>query len=139
VSGGAGAAAGRPAVLVVDDERAVLALLEDVLDELGYGVAAAASAAEALPALAARPDVRAAIVDLTLPDGDGFAALAALRAERPGLPAIVSSGFEVIGPRGPWAEALAAARAAGPTELLPKPYRIEALAAALDRLVPRAS
>lgn len=125
----------KPAILVAEDERTVRALLEDVLDELGYEPISAPDAAGALERFRARPDVRLAILDLSLPDRTGFAVLADLRAARPRFAAIVASGYEIDGAGAPWKKELEAAQAAGPLEVLAKPYKIEALAKAIERLL----
>jgi CheY-like chemotaxis protein len=121
------------AVLVVDDEPGVRGLLADVLEELGYEALLAANGAEALARLANRPDARLAIVDLTLPDVDGLEVIRRMRERTPGMPAILSSGHDVSG-AGPWAERLAKAREGGAVAVLMKPFRIDALEAALVRL-----
>ncbi len=68
-------------VLLVDDERALREMVQNTLSAEGYTVLAAATCAEAL-ALAgtARPD--AVLLDVMLPDGDGFSLFERLRAIR---------------------------------------------------------
>jgi DNA-binding NarL/FixJ family response regulator len=74
-------------VLIVDDHEPFRTVARRLLERAGYVVAAeAGTAAEALAAVAAQePD--AVLLDVQLPDDDGFAVAAAL-AERGG-PAIV--------------------------------------------------
>ena len=57
-------------VLVCDDEPQILRALRVILRDAGYEVTAAATAQEALDAVAVKPP-DAAILDLVLPDGDG--------------------------------------------------------------------
>ena len=58
-------------ILVVDDEAEIRATLEEILREEGYGVATAASAAEAMERLEDAPyDV--VLLDIWLPDRDGL-------------------------------------------------------------------
>ena len=57
-------------VLVVDDEPQIVRGLKVILRTAGYAVEAAASKAEAVAALAARPP-DALVLDLVLPDGQG--------------------------------------------------------------------
>jgi CheY-like chemotaxis protein len=80
-------------VLVVDDERAWRLILETDLRMLGYRVAMAQDAAEALArARADRPAV--AIVDLMLPEPmDGWALLAELRSQGTPLPVIFYTAY----------------------------------------------
>lgn len=67
-------------VLVVDDQPNIVDMLATVLRFHGFEVSTAASTREALRAAAAsRPDV--VVLDVMLPDGDGFEVCRALRAE----------------------------------------------------------
>jgi len=68
-----------PWLLVVDDERDLCRILEAMLLEDGYRVVSAGMGAEAL-ALAQKQSFDLIILDLLLPDLDGFAVLGALRA-----------------------------------------------------------
>jgi two-component system nitrogen regulation response regulator NtrX len=62
-------------ILVVDDEAEIRASLEEILSEEGYGVASAATAAEAMVLLQDTPyDV--VLLDIWLPDRDGLDVLA---------------------------------------------------------------
>jgi DNA-binding response OmpR family regulator/signal transduction histidine kinase len=68
-------------VLVVDDDEKVTTICREVLVSLGYEVQVSASLAEAHRALRERrPDVL--LLDVQLPDGDGYLFLEELRAER---------------------------------------------------------
>ena len=77
----------RKRVLIVDDHQPFRATARELLEEAGYVVAGeAGDAAEALAAVAAdEPD--AVLLDVQLPDDDGFAVAAALTAD--GGPAVV--------------------------------------------------
>jgi two-component system, OmpR family, response regulator MprA len=69
-----------PLVLVIDDEPGIVDFIGVGLRAEGYAVAAAATAAEGLRELRERPpDV--VVLDVGLPDQDGFAVLARIRAE----------------------------------------------------------
>jgi DNA-binding NtrC family response regulator len=83
--------AGRPVILVVDDEHNIRRTLRMVLESEGYSVAEAASAEEALAALAAGP-VDLGIFDIRLPGADGLELLARARELWRDLPVIVVSG-----------------------------------------------
>ena len=67
-------------VLIVDDHKPFRAVARELLESAGYVVAGeAADAAEALAAVAAQsPD--AVLLDVQLPDSDGFAVAKALAA-----------------------------------------------------------
>jgi two-component system response regulator MprA len=77
----AGAAdAARPSVLVVDDEPGILDFVEMGLTQDGIHVLRAASAGAGLElARSARPDL--VIIDVGLPDGDGFDLLGRIRTD----------------------------------------------------------
>jgi DNA-binding response OmpR family regulator len=66
-------------VLMVDDDAALAALVADYLRPLGYEVTAAGTAAAGLRRLAAEP-FDAVLLDVMLPDLDGFEACRRIRA-----------------------------------------------------------
>jgi DNA-binding response OmpR family regulator len=68
-----------PSLLIVDDEPDLRRILETMLHEDGYRVVTTGAGAEAL-ALAQKQSFDLIILDLLLPDLDGFAVLGALRA-----------------------------------------------------------
>jgi diguanylate cyclase (GGDEF)-like protein len=68
-----------PSLLIVDDEPDLRHILETLLREDGYRVVTTGAGAEAL-ALAQKQSFDLIILDLLLPDLDGFAVLGALRA-----------------------------------------------------------
>lgn len=71
----------RGRVLVVDDDPQITAICAEVLANQGFDVERAGSVAEARAAVARRrPDVL--LLDVALPDGDGFHFFEALKAER---------------------------------------------------------
>jgi len=122
-----GSAPAPPAVLVVDDEAALLSLYSRVLPAHGFGVLAAATGAEAVRALRSRPTgVAAAVIDLNLPDACGLAVMDALRRLRPDLPCCITSG-DLENDRG----TLAAIEA---DAVLPKPFTFAELADVLRGL-----
>lgn len=86
----------RPArhrVLVVEDQVAVAEFVHDALTEIGYAVALAATAAEALARLVAHdPDL--VLLDLNLPDLPGLELLDRLRAQWPKVPVVIISGTD---------------------------------------------
>jgi two-component system OmpR family response regulator len=80
----------RPRVLVVDDEDNIAFLVGSALGLAGYAVTAAASGSEALAAAEReRPD--AVVLDVMLPDLDGFEVLRRLRATGCGAPVLFLS------------------------------------------------
>ncbi|HEY1755620.1 MAG TPA: response regulator [Bryobacteraceae bacterium] len=89
-----GATAGPVRLLIVDDEPALLSLLERYLERLGYAVDVAATPQAALKRFESDPGRYACILtDLSLPGMTGEEMLERMRALRPGLRALISSGL----------------------------------------------
>lgn len=80
-----------PRVLVVEDEYLIRMLLEDMLTDLGYGVAAAFGSLAEASEFAATGDFEAAILDVNL-DGQEIYPVADILAKR-GLPFVFVSGY----------------------------------------------
>ncbi len=104
--GGASALRARqaPKVLVVDDQFTVRELQRSILRASGYRVEVACDGREALGALSAGGDFDIVVTDLQMPEMDGLALLAAIRADpdRSSLPVVVvtSRGSEEDRKRG---------------------------------------
>ena len=109
-------------MLVVDDDASLRLLCRVNLELDGYAVVEAATTTEARAALAANP-VDAMVLDLHLGGEDGRDLLTSLGADAP--PVAIFTGSEMITP-----ELLAAADV-----VLPKPFALESLRDAVDRLV----
>ncbi len=113
----------RRVVLVVEYEAMLALDLEQVLAAAGYEVVLAADGRAAF-AKAADPAVRllAAIVNLHLPDGvTGREVVCRLRAQRPGLPVVVVTGYSPLAPQADLRGL------GGPTVRLQKPIQPERL------------
>jgi two-component system, OmpR family, response regulator len=83
----AGPGGGEAQLLVVEDEPTILELLSGSLRFAGFAVLTAASGAEALRVAAvSRPDL--ILLDVMLPDGDGFDVIRSIRARGPRVPVI---------------------------------------------------
>lgn len=80
-----------PAVLLVDDDPAILRGFDRFLTAAGYAVSEASSLGEAKEQMGAR-HFDAMILDLYLPDGRGSDWIAELKAEHPSLAIIVVTG-----------------------------------------------
>lgn len=81
-------------VLVVDDEEMVRLPISEYLRDCGYIVLEAGDAQEAIAAIDAYPSVNVVFSDVRMPgrmDGIGLAKW--LRAHRPELPVILTSGY----------------------------------------------
>ncbi len=87
-------------LLIVDDEPTLLDLLSRYLGRLGYQVETCGNAEDALARFQAGPDrFSLAITDLSLPSLNGEELIERMRELRPGLPAIITSGYPYV-PRG---------------------------------------
>ena len=123
--------AGNETILVVEDETEVRGIAVAFLRSLGYGVAVAADAQEALELLRQRPDIVLMFSDVVLGAGlTGSELVVEARRLRPDLPALLTSGYE---PAAADDEELVV----DAPELLRKPYRREELAAAIRRTLDR--
>jgi DNA-binding response OmpR family regulator len=122
-----------PLVLVIDDEAGIRQAFAEVLRLAGYGVSVAGNGREGL-GLARRSPVALAIVDLFMPEVDGFQVIRALRSDHPTLPilAISGGGGVLTGPR----DVLDVALFAGATRILQKPIDLRALVDVVRALVP---
>lgn len=79
-------------VLVVDDDLQVLKLFSKILTRGGYAVRTENSGVRAIEALDAAGPVDLMVLDLSMPERDGFEILRVLHKERPGLRVLVTSG-----------------------------------------------
>ena len=105
-------------------------LAADMLDALGAGVLEASTAAEALDMARSQDRFDAALIDLSLPDGLGDELTLRLRALRPSLAVIMTTGHD----EGMISEEV---RALEGVVVLPKPYELAALDAALTEALAR--
>ncbi|HEY4174435.1 MAG TPA: PAS domain S-box protein [Rhodopila sp.] len=93
VTGATAAQADRPHVLLVDDDAIVREVLALSLEDAGHVVWPADSGAAALGRLAAGERVDIIVSDLTMPGMDGLALIRAAQERRPGLPAVLLTGY----------------------------------------------
>jgi two-component system cell cycle sensor histidine kinase/response regulator CckA len=85
---------GTGTVLVVDDEEVVRELAWEVLQAVGFTVLLARDGCEALEVFSAHSEeIRAVVLDLTMPHMDGVEAFSEMRRLRSDIPVILSSGY----------------------------------------------
>ena len=115
--------------LIVDDDAPLRELVRTVLEGAGVEVDEASSAAETRLQLTDRsPDVL--VLDLGLPDADGFALCRELKAARPALPIVVLTGNDAVAAEG-------SAVSAGADAFLHKPFGPLELIDVVERLAGR--
>jgi DNA-binding NarL/FixJ family response regulator len=83
-------------ILLVDDHALIREALHGVLKKLKRDavVLDASTCAQALESISNHPDIRLVLLDLTLPDRDGFSMLAELRERYPAMSVVVLSGVQ---------------------------------------------
>ncbi len=127
-----GSLAGSGVILVVDDEEVVRAAARSALERYGYRVLTAENGARAVELFrecAGRVD--AVLLDVSMPVMDGVETLRRLRAIRPRVPVVVTSGFDER-------EAMRRFRGDAVDAFLQKPYRAARVAQVIrDVLAPR--
>jgi PAS domain S-box-containing protein len=112
-------------ILVVDDEPAVRDAARLLLENMGFRVVPAADGVEALRLFRDRHlEITAVLLDLTMPLMSGAEAFRELRAMRPDIPILLTSGFSEE-------EAVRKAQGNGPASFIQKPYRADQLRARL--------
>ncbi|MDR3539281.1 MAG: PAS domain S-box protein [Acetobacteraceae bacterium] len=89
--GGGGGGAGR--VLLVDDDSLVRDTLAAQLEDAGYAVLPAADGTEAIALLEQGRPVDVMVTDLSMPGMSGLTLIRAAQVLRPGLPAILLTGY----------------------------------------------
>lgn len=114
-------------ILIVDDEQGIREQIARWLNYEGYKTEQAASAKEAL-ALIRKMTFTVVLLDLKLPDMDGFALLEKIHLEFPDLCVIILTGFGNE-------DSPARARAAGAFDFFPKPIHFASLIHRIDAAI----
>jgi signal transduction histidine kinase/CheY-like chemotaxis protein len=117
---------GSGVVMVVDDNEEVGSFAETLLTELGYQVVRATSGEQAL-AVFGTVEIDCVLTDIVMPGMDGLALADELRVRKPNLPIVLTTGFS---------DRITSA-GAGDLPILFKPYRIEAIATAIEKALGR--
>ncbi len=82
-------------ILIVDDEKNYLLVLEDLLAEEGYEVLTADSASEGL-AVAESHELDLVLTDMKMPGMDGMAFLERLHSLKPDMPVVMMTAFGTV-------------------------------------------
>jgi CheY-like chemotaxis protein len=117
---------GHERVLLVEDDENVRSYVTKLLQDLGYRVTATAGAKTALAALTAA-EFDLVFTDIIMPgDMDGVQLATAIRAVRPAMPILFTSGYS---------ERSVTLQEGKETHFIPKPYRRHELAAKLRSIL----
>ena len=114
---------GRARVLLVDDEALVREITTEGLEVAGYAVLSVGSAVEAIEFLESGQAVDLLVTDLSMPGMDGITLIREAQKRRPGLRAILLTGFATDA-----AELAISGAIRGTFSLLRKPIEPSALA-----------
>lgn len=116
-------------ILLVEDEVALAGVLQRGLEEHGYAVDLAADAEDAL-AFASTEPYDLVVLDVMLPDLDGFKVCRRLRANRANMPVLMLTALDSIDDR-------VAGLDSGADDYLPKPFDPRELRARVRALLRR--
>lgn len=114
-------------MLVVEDESLVRKMAGSMLRHFGMKVLEARDGVEAVDVFSRNMnEIACVLCDLTMPRMNGWETVAALRKLDPGIPVILTSGYDEAG-------VMSDVHAERPQVFLAKPYRMAALKDALVR------
>jgi CheY-like chemotaxis protein len=120
---------GQETVLIVEDEKMVRRLAVRILERQGYQVIEAADGKTALQVGARHEgDIHLLLTDIVMPDINGLELLTQLRQSRPGLRALLMSGYteDIIARHGTMEEGM---------EFIHKPFTIGSLSSTVRRVL----
>jgi DNA-binding NtrC family response regulator len=116
-------------VLVVDDERSILLLLEEALTQWGYNVACASNVTEALAAIKTQV-FDAALTDVRMPDMSGLDLLREIKKQDESIEVVIMTGYPTI-------TSAVEALKEGAYDYLSKPLILDELRHLMQRLMER--
>ena len=119
--------AGSGTVLLIEDEEIVRNMTAEMLTFLGFSVIGAEDGVRAVELFRLRKEeIHFVLCDLTMPSMDGWKTLAALREIKPGISAILTSGYDE-------AQVMTGDHPEWPQAYLGKPYQLDGLRDAISR------
>ena len=122
---------GDETLLLVDDDEAVIEVTKAILERLHYQVLVARHGIEAVEIARTHPGaIDLVILDLGMPLAGGAESFPFLRAARPNMRVMISSGYEMN-------DVVQGLLSAGADAFLQKPYRISSLARGIRQVLER--
>jgi PAS domain S-box-containing protein len=122
---------GTETLLLVDDDEAVIDVTKSILERLRYRVLVARHGIEAVEiARSYNGQIHLALLDMGMPLAGGAEAFPFLKASRPEMRILISSGYEMN-------DVVEGLLAAGADAFLQKPHRVTALARGIRRVLDR--
>ena len=115
-------------VLIVDDDDSLATTLRDFLQQEGYAVEVALSAAEALAVQERNPHLAVALVDLIMPVTDGLKLMELLHRRSPDMAVVIMTGYGAI-------ESAVEAVKRGAEDYITKPFDRQAVRKKIGRLM----
>jgi DNA-binding NtrC family response regulator len=115
----------RKNILIVDDDRVVLASCKRILESEGYMTSLTSSVQEALQTMEEK-NFDLLLVDVIMPEYDGMYLIGNVREKRPGLPILVMSGY-------PTPETISSGLRMGATHFIAKPFTPDELVNAVHK------
>jgi len=103
-------------ILVVDNEKDILNVLQDVLGILGYSTEIVKNGQEAL-SIFQKDRFSLVITDMVMPDIDGLTLMKKIKEEDPSIPVVIITGFG--------SQMVDEAMQAGADGFIEKPFKIE--------------
>ncbi|MFN0178797.1 MAG: PAS domain-containing protein [Gemmatimonadales bacterium] len=122
---------GDETILLVDDDEAVIEVTKSILERLNYRVLVARHGIEAVEVTRTHSGpIDLTLLDMGMPLAGGAEAFPFLRAARPKMRILISSGYEMN-------DVVQGLLAAGADAFLQKPYRVTTLARGIRRVLDR--
>ena len=114
-------------ILIIDDDNRNIYAMSAVLKSRGYNIVASTSAVEGMQVLQSDPKIKVVLMDMMMPDMDGYEAIAEIRknASLTSVPVIAVTAQAMPGDR-------QKALVAGADAYLSKPVNVDALLQLLE-------
>ncbi len=118
----------KPLILVAEDEEINYLFIEVALKELNCRIIHVYDGIEAIEQVSLNEDIRLVLMDIKMPNMDGYTALETIRQMRPNLPVVAQTAYAMLSDR-------EKALKAGFTEYLSKPIRSNDLVAVVSKYI----